>query len=60
MALEWLLFLMVDASHNKHSILKEGTPMSLTGMRTHILSNGDRFHIDKKKVKVLPIEAPFI
>ncbi len=47
-------------THNKHSILKEGTPMSLTGMRTHILSNGDRFHIDKKKVKVLPIEAPFI
>ncbi|AUC83267.1 cyanophycinase [Lacinutrix sp. Bg11-31] len=46
--------------HNKHSILKEGTPMSLTGMRTHILSNGDRFHIDKKKVKVLAIEAPFI
>ena len=47
-------------SHNKHRELKQGTPMSLTGMRTHILSNGDRFHIDKKKVKVLPIEAPFI
>jgi cyanophycinase len=47
-------------THNKHSILKEGTPMSLTGLRTHILSNGDRFHIDKKKVKVLPIEASFI
>jgi cyanophycinase len=47
-------------THNKHSILSEGTPMSLTGLRTHILSNGDRFHIDKKKVKVLPIEAPFI
>lgn len=47
-------------THNTHSILKEGTPMSLTGLRTHILSNGDRFHIDKKKVKVLSIEAPFI
>jgi cyanophycinase len=47
-------------THNKHSILSKGTPMSLTGLRTHILSNGDRFHIDKKKVKVLPIEAPFI
>jgi len=46
--------------HNNHSILSEGTPMSLTNMRTHILANGDRFHIDKKKVKVLPIEAPFI
>lgn len=46
--------------HNKHKELKIGTPMSLTGMRTHILSNGDRFHIDKKKVKVLPIKSPFI
>jgi len=46
--------------HNKHKELNPGTPMSLTGMRTHILSNGDWFHIDKKKVKVLPIEAPFI
>jgi len=46
--------------HNKHQELKPGTPMSLTNMRTHILSNGDRFHIDKKTVKVLPIEAPFI
>jgi cyanophycinase len=46
--------------HNNHKILKEGTPMSLTNLRTHILSNGDRFHIDNKKVKVLPIESPFI
>ncbi|WP_034061104.1 cyanophycinase [Lacinutrix jangbogonensis] len=46
--------------HNKHKELSEGTPMSLTNMRTHILSNGDLFHIDKKKVKVLPIEASFI
>ena len=39
--------------HNNHKILSPGTPMSLTNMRTHILSNGDRFHIDNKKVKVL-------
>lgn len=46
--------------HNNHSILEEGTPMSLTNLKTHILSNGDRFNIKKKKVKVLPIEADFI
>lgn len=46
--------------HNNHKILEEGTPMSLTNLRTHILSNGDRFNINKKKVEVLPIEAPFI
>jgi cyanophycinase len=33
--------------HNKHKELKTGTPMSLTGMRTQILSTGDRVHIDK-------------
>ncbi|WP_422106149.1 cyanophycinase [Winogradskyella sp.] len=46
--------------HNNHKILEKGTPMSLTNLRTHILSNGDRFNIKKKKVEVLPIEAPFI
>ncbi|WP_425076116.1 cyanophycinase [Psychroserpens sp. S379A] len=46
--------------HNNHNILEEGTPMSLTNLKTHILSNGDRFNIKKKKVEVLPIEAPFI
>jgi len=46
--------------HNNHSILKEDTPMSLTNLKTHILSNGDRFNFKKKKVKVLPVEAPFI
>ena len=46
--------------HNNHKILEVGTPMSLVNMRTHILSNGDRFHIEKKKIKVLPMEAEFI
>lgn len=46
--------------HNNHKILQKGTPMSLTNLKTHILSNGDRFNIKKKKVDVLPIEAPFI
>ncbi len=49
-----------ELEHNKHKILEQGTPMSLTNLRTHILSNGDRFYIDEKKVKVLSIEAPFI
>ncbi|MGS2727447.1 cyanophycinase [Psychroserpens sp. BH13MA-6] len=46
--------------HNNHEILQKGTPMSLTNLKMHILSNGDRFNIKKKKVDVLPIEAPFI
>ena len=46
--------------HNNQKILKEGTPMSLTNLRVHILANGDRFNFKKKKVKILPVEAPFI
>ncbi|WP_037348788.1 cyanophycinase [Sediminibacter sp. Hel_I_10] len=46
--------------HNNHAILNEGTPMSLVGLRTHILSNGDRFNIKKKKVEVLPMTSPFV
>lgn len=43
--------------HNNQSIIEDGTPMSLTNLKTHILAQGDRFNIIKKKVKVLPIDA---
>jgi len=46
--------------HNNEKILSVGTPMSLTNLKTHVLANGDRFNIKKKKVKVLPVEASFI
>ena len=46
--------------HNNEKILSEGTPMSLTNLKTHVLANGDRFNVKKKKVKVLPVEEPFI
>lgn len=46
--------------HNNEKILKQGTPMSLTNLKTHVLANGDRFNVKKKKVKVLPVESPFI
>jgi len=34
--------------------------MTLTNLTTHVLANGDRFNIDKRSVKVLPMEADFI
>ena len=43
------------AKHNNHKILEDGTPMSLTNLKTNILANGDRFNIKKKKVKVSPL-----
>jgi len=46
--------------HNNEEVLSIGTPMSLVNLKTHVLANGDRFNIKKKKVKVLPVEASFI
>ena len=47
-------------THNNEKILKEGTPMTMANMTVHVLSNGDEYDIKNRKVKVLPIEAPFI
>lgn len=41
--------------HNNQKVIADGTPMSLTHLRTHILAMGDRFNIKKKKVKVSPL-----
>jgi len=43
-------------THNNQDRVEIGTPMSLTNLKTHILANGDRFDIKKKKVKVSPYE----
>ena len=50
-----IVFNARKAKHNNHESLADGTPMSLTNLRTHILANGDRFNIKKKKVKVSPL-----
>jgi len=46
--------------HNNEKILKNGTPMSLINLKTHVLANGDRFNMKRGKVKVLPLDAPFL
>jgi len=49
-----------ELSHNNEKLLKEGTPMTMTHMIVHVLSNGDQYNIKNRKLSVLPIEAPFI
>ena len=44
--------------YNNQKSLAEGEPMSLTNLTTHILANGDRFDIKKKKIKISPLEIP--
>ena len=55
-----ILFDPRKLKHNNQEILEEGTPMSLINLKTHVLANGDRFNIKKGKVKVLPLDAPFL
>lgn len=57
------MIIVFDASrltHNNELLLDEGTPMSLSNLVVHILSNGDKFNIKTRKVKVLPIDSPFV
>lgn len=53
-----ILFNARKAKHNNHHLLEKGTPMSLTNLKTHILANGDRFNIKKKKVKISLLQVP--
>ena len=55
-----ILFDPSKLKHNNENILKQGTPMSLVNLKTHVLANGDRFNIQRKTISVLPIDAPFV
>jgi cyanophycinase len=57
------LTMVMDPSaltHNTHSVLKPGTPMSLSNLTVHILANGDHFTLEDKRIDVLPIEKAFV
>ena len=49
-----------NLNHNNEKILKEGTPMTMSNLVVHVLSNGDHFNINTRTVSVLPIDAPFV
>ena len=55
-----IIFDANNLTHNNEEILEEGTPMSMSNLVVHILSNGDQFNIKTRKVKVLPIDADFV
>jgi cyanophycinase len=44
-------------THNKHAVLREGTPMSMSNLITHILARGDRFTMDNRVIRIQPIPA---
>jgi cyanophycinase len=55
-----ILFDPSRLKHNNEKVLQKGAPMSLSNLKTHILANGDRFNINSRKIKVLPLDAPWV
>ena len=55
-----ILFDPSHLTHNNEQILEPGTPMSMSNLIVHILSNSDRFKIDQRKIEILPVDADFI
>jgi cyanophycinase len=42
-------------TQNNHHILKSDTPLTITDLKIHILSNGDQYNFKTKGIRVLPI-----
>lgn len=47
-------------THNNEEILPEGTPLTISNLVVHILSNSDHFTVDQRKIEILPVDADFI
>jgi len=50
-----ILFDPRNLIHNNQNVVKEGSPMSITNLKIHILANGDELNIKKKKVIFSPM-----
>ena len=50
-----ILFDPSQLTHNKHAVLKEGTPMSMSNLITHILARGDCFTMNNRNIRIKPI-----
>lgn len=55
-----VLFDPSKLTHNNEEILEPGTPMSMSNLVVHILSNSDQFIVDQRRIEILPLDAAFI
>ena len=47
-----ILFDPSKLTHNKHDVLAEGTPMSMSNLITHVLARGDQFMFEDRKIEI--------
>lgn len=50
-----ILFDPRNIVHNNRDKVKEGSPMSLTNLKVHILANGDKLDIKKRRISFSPV-----
>jgi len=55
-----LIFDPSKLTHNNHSELPEGTPITLGNLAVHILANNDEFTIDNREINISPMDADYI
>lgn len=51
-----IIFEGSQISHNNYENLEVGIPLTLTGMKVHVLSDSDKYYIKDRKVRVLEVE----
>ena len=49
-----------ELTHNNYQILKDGTPLTMRNLITHVLSWGDRYYISDRRVEVLATSKSLI
>lgn len=55
-----IVFDASSLSHNTESLVQKKEPMSITNLKTHILSKGDTFNISEHQVEIVHVEKPKI
>jgi len=50
-----IIFDGTKVGHNNHNILEKGTPLTISDIRVHVLSSGDKFFLNERKIIASPL-----
>jgi len=50
-----IIFDGYQIAHNNHKLLEDDTPLTLTNLTVHVLSNSDKFYLKDRKVEAHPM-----
>jgi cyanophycinase len=55
-----ILFDPSQLTHNKHGVLEDGTPMSISNLITHVLARGDQFRFEDRKIEIFALSRSLL